>query len=130
MQPYRHIEPTRLLRAACQDMPLFRSLCQTYLDMAPAMLAQLAQAVRSGAPQAILRSSHDLRGSVALLGATALVSRLAAVEQLARQQERPAPDWLDDTMHLLAQVEAEVRRGMAEYAASATQEQQVPVGKC
>lgn len=130
MQPYRHIDPPQLLRAACQDLPLFRSLCQTYLDMAPAMLAHLAQAVRSGTPQAILRSSHDLRGSVALLGATALVARLTALEQLARQQEQPAPDWLDGTMHLLAQVEAEVRRGMAEYAAPAPQEQQIPVSKC
>jgi HPt (histidine-containing phosphotransfer) domain-containing protein len=130
MQPYSHIDPPQLLRAACQDLPLFRSLCQTYLDMVPAMLAQLEQAVRSGTPQAILRSSHDLRGSVALLGATALVARLTALEQLARQQERPAPDWLAGTVHMLAQVEAEVRRGMAEYAAPVAQEQQIPVGKC
>ncbi|MGK5079898.1 Hpt domain-containing protein [Janthinobacterium sp. HLX7-2] len=115
MQPCRHIDPALLLRAACQDLALFRALCQTYLDTAPAMAAQLAQAVRSGTPQAIAHSSHGLRGSVALLGATALVSRLAALEQLARQQERPAPGWIDDTALLLAQVETEVRRSMAEF---------------
>jgi len=113
--PYHHIDPALLLHAACHDLPLFRALCQTYLDTAPDMLARLEQAVRSGTPQAIVHSSHGLRGSVALLGATALVSRLVALEALARQQERPAPGWLDETVRLLAQVEAEVRRGMAEY---------------
>ncbi|MDN2710448.1 MULTISPECIES: Hpt domain-containing protein [unclassified Janthinobacterium] len=115
MPAYRHIDPALLLHAACQDVPLFLTLCQTYLDTAPAMFGQLAQAVRSGTPQAIVHGSHGLRGSVALLGATALVSRLAELERLARLQERPAPGWLDETARLLALVEAEVRRGMAEY---------------
>lgn len=113
--PYQHIAPARLLHAACHDLPLFRALCQTYLDTAPAQAAQLEQAVRGGTPQAIVHGSHGLRGSVALLGATALVARLAALEELARQQQRPAPGWFDETALLLAQVEAEVRRGMADY---------------
>ena len=112
---YQHIDPARLLHAACHDLPLFRALCQTYLDTAPAQATQLEQAVRSGMPQAIAHSSHGLRGSVALLGADALASRLAALEELARRQECPAPGWLDETAQMLAQVETEVRRGMAEY---------------
>lgn len=115
MQAYRHIDPSLLLRAACHDLALFRALCQTYLETAPAQAAQLEQAIRSGTPQAIAHGSHGLRGSVALLGATALVQRLAALEELARRQERPAAGWLDDTAQLLAQVEGEVRRSMAEY---------------
>lgn len=115
MQTYRHIDPAMLLHAACHDLPLFRALCRTYLETAPAQAALLEQAIRSGTPQAIAHGSHGLRGSVALLGATALVQRLAALEELARQQQRPAPGWLDETALLLAQVEIEVRRSMAEY---------------
>lgn len=113
--PFQHIDPSRLLRAACHDLPLFRALCQTYLDTAPAQAAQLERDVRSGAPQAIVHSSHGLRGSVALLGASVLASRLAALEELAHRQECPAPGWFEETAQLLSQVEAEVRRGMAEY---------------
>ena len=115
MQTCRHIDPALLLHAACHDLPLFRSLCQTYLDTAPAQAAQLALAIRNGTPQAMLYASHGLRGSVALLGATTLVRRLAALEALARQQHRPEPGWFDETALLLAEVETEVRRSMAEY---------------
>ena len=38
---YRHTAPQVLWQAAGADLAIFRMLCQTYLDLAPARLAAL-----------------------------------------------------------------------------------------
>ena len=55
-------------------------LVATFLDEAPGMLADLAQASDAGDAEAFRRAAHSLKSNAGIFGATALAERARALE--------------------------------------------------
>lgn len=110
--PYQSIDPQVLLKAVGGDLDAFRSMTETYLRIAPPMLARLQQAAAAGDGAAVTRESHALKGTTALVGAARLTQQLAQIESLARSAA------LELLPTLLPALEPEFRHVMQEVAAS------------
>ena len=112
-QPYLMIDPPVLLAATGGDRELFRSLSQTFLDTAPALLAKLEQAASTGTLPSFMHACHTLRGTTVLLGGQELSALLAELEHQARRGEPPAAAPLRQVASLFALTCDEVRLSIA-----------------
>lgn len=110
---YRLIAPQVLWQAAGADLATFRSLSQLFLDLAPARLAQLEQALRHGPAAAVAAASHALKGMTVLVGADQLSALLQDLERQARAGAAPPPPAA--LASLLRGVMDEVAASMAHY---------------
>ncbi|MES2163747.1 MAG: Hpt domain-containing protein [Pseudomonadota bacterium] len=109
---YRLIAPQVLWQAAGADLDTFRSLSQLFLDLAPARLAALEQALQRGPAGAVAAASHALKGMTLLVGADQLSALLQELERQARAGAAAPPAALAD---LLQGVMDEVAASMAHY---------------
>lgn len=118
---YAAIDPSELYASSGDDLALFRSLSQIFLDSAPAMLAQMRQAGQRGPGEqhSFIAASHSLRGITALVGARALTALLAELEAQAKLGNLPTAAALDAASAALAQVCREVAHSIEAYRGGA-----------
>lgn len=109
---YRLIAPQVLWQAAGGDLDTFRSLSQLFLDLVPARLAALEQALQRGQAGAVAAASHELKGMTLLVGAGQLSAMLQELERQARAGTAAPPAALGG---LFRDVMAEVAASMAHY---------------
>jgi len=113
---YQQINPSVLLDAAGNDLEVFRDLSATFLEIAPAILSRLQQAIGEGNIANVTLESHSLKGTVALVGATQLTALLAQIEALSRSaaidQIKPM---LNDVSARYIATEAEVRQSIIDF---------------
>ena len=116
--PYLSIEPAALFAASGNDLALFRSLSQTFLDTTPAMLARMQQAAQPGPRQSVaafIAASHTLRGVAGLVGASSLAALLAGLEAQAKHGACPTGAALEPVASELALVRGEVSYSIDAY---------------
>lgn len=73
------------------ERQLYSGLLTAFVEQAPAGLAAVEEALRSGDPAAVEESAHRLMGSAATLGAGPLAQLCRTLEAAARTGELPAP---------------------------------------
>lgn len=111
---YHHIDPPVLLRAAGDDLDAFRSLSETFLQIAPPMFARLQQALNGTDRKALVQASHALRGTVALVGAHALAALLLAIERPTEAGPEAATPAAAELSQLMQAVLLEVQASIAD----------------
>ena len=84
---YQYIDPFVLFDALGGDLEFFRSLSQTFLEIAPPMFERLERALKAGDATAASFESHALKGTAALSGAKQLTNLLSDIESLSRRGE-------------------------------------------
>lgn len=81
---YHYIAPLVLLQMVQGDLPMFRQLSQTFIEISPPMLAQLETVLQSKNKKNLAQACHALKGATALVGAAQLTTMLADMEKAAR----------------------------------------------
>lgn len=113
MQQYQHIDPHVLLAAAAEDVEAFADLSNTFLRIAPPMLARLQQGEAAGDHAVSVREAHSLKSTAALIGAARLARMAEDIETQARAGHDDNVRALDGLAHELACVMDEVRTSIA-----------------
>lgn len=86
------------------DRGLLKELAQIFLRQAPAQLAQIRAAVRSGNVRTLRERAHALKGSAGTLGAVAVFESAARLEQMGREGD------LTHSQETYATLEADIAR--------------------
>lgn len=114
MQQYQHIDPHVLLAAAAEDIEAFTDLSNTFLRIAPPMLARLQQGEAVGDHAVSMREAHSLKSTAELIGAARLARMAEDIESQARAGQGDIVRALDGLAHELACVMDEVRASIAD----------------
>jgi len=109
MPTYIATAPQELLAASDNDIAMFCSLAQIFLETAPELWLRMEQAGAAGAPGAFVAAAHSLRGITVLVGAHALTALLLVLERQAASGACAGPAALAPARDLLAVVCGEVR---------------------
>jgi HPt (histidine-containing phosphotransfer) domain-containing protein len=93
------------------DVELLQLMARTFIDDVPRMFAELRSALAGGDAPALVRASHNLKGSAANFGAAPLVACMVALEGTGRAGDLgSARAGIDDAARLTAVLVAELRR--------------------
>lgn len=112
---YQYIDPSVLLSAVSEDISSFRSLLNTFLEIAPSMFERLRAAIDNGDSAAMMRQSHALVGTTGLIGAAEFTELLKVVEYLSRQSENERVlQYLPELVRLFDLVVGEVKLSIAQ----------------
>jgi len=84
---YQSIDPAVLLAAVGGDLPSFHEMSQTFLRIAPPMLAKLETAISLGDCAKIAQESHSLKGTTSLVGASKLTGLVQDIELRGKRGE-------------------------------------------
>jgi two-component system sensor histidine kinase/response regulator len=80
-------KPDGLLACVDGDRDLFAELASLLRESAPAMLADIREAMTAGEPKQVERAAHRLRGSMSHFGPSDAVRTAATIERKGRQGE-------------------------------------------
>ena len=122
-EPEQTIDAGQLsqLRALDNDgEDVVESIFSVFLDSTPAGIASLKAAVQSGAPEAVAREAHGLRGASANFAASALAAVCQEIERVARSGRLPPQELVD-------QVDVEFERFGHALARELSDRAQAPV---